>query len=113
MNQNFRSTASIVSTSSQFIQHNKSRYKKTIQTQNETGMSPTLHHFQTEQEQLSFLITTLKQAEDLNDVAILYRQNVSALPLIEQFERHQIPFKLQEGKLSFFYHPIVRDIKAT
>lgn len=112
MNQNFRSTASIVSTSSQFIQHNKSRYKKTIQTQNETGMSPTLHHFQTEQEQLSFLITTLKQAEDLNDVAILYRQNVSALPLIEQFERHQIPFKLQEGKLSFFYHPIVRDIKA-
>lgn len=112
MSQNFRSTAALVSTSSSFIQHNKKRYQKTIQTQNDLGSSPILQHFQTEPESLSFLIETLKQEKHLNEVAILYRQNVSALPLIEQFERHQIPFKLQEGKLSFFYHPIVRDIKA-
>lgn len=112
MSQNFRSTQSIVETSSTFIQHNKNRYKKRIQTQNEAGALPTLHHFQTETEQLNTLIDALKKEENLNEVAILYRQNVSAIPLIEQFERHQIPFKLQEGKLSFFSHPIVRDIIA-
>lgn len=112
MSQNFRSTKSIVSTSSKFIEHNQKRYKKSIHTQNKIGNEPLLHHFQTEQEQLMFLVDFLKQEEDLNNVAILYRQNVSALPLIEYFERYQIPFKLQEGKLSFFYHPIVQDIVA-
>ena len=73
---------------------------------------PVLHHFQTEKEQFTYLMEQLKATDDLNEVAILYRQNVSVISLIETLERHQLPFRLQEGKLIFFTHPIVKDIVA-
>ena len=110
LNENFRSSQNIVQLSSTFIKQNKHRYKKEIQTPNPPKLEPTLHHFQTEKEQLAYLINELKTIENLDEVAILYRQNVSAITLIEAFERHQLPFKLQEGKLSFFSHPIVKDV---
>ena len=112
MAENFRSSKEIVKASAEFIKANTKRYKKHIHTHNEKGSKPILHHFQTEGEQLSYLMDHLKQAKNLNDIAILYRQNVSAIPLIEQFEREGIPFRLQEGKISFFTHPIVKDIEA-
>lgn len=112
LTENFRSSQDIVNLSSTFISHNKERYKKEIKTPNKPHTIPVLHHFQTEKEQFTYLIEQLKAKDDLNEVAILYRQNVSAIALIELLERHQIPFKLQEGKLSFFTHPIVKDIVA-
>lgn len=109
---NFRSSQDIVKLSSTFISHNKDRYQKEIKTPNPSHVIPTLHHFQTEKEQMTYLIEQLKTKENLNEVAILYRQNVSAITLIEILERHQLPFRLQEGRLSFFTHPIVKDIIA-
>lgn len=112
LTENFRSSENIVTLSSAFIKKNQQRYQKEIKTPNPPRLAPQLHHFQTEKEQLTYVIDELKQIENLDEVAILYRQNVSAISLIEAFERHQIPFRLQEGKLSFFTHPIVKDVVA-
>ena len=65
--------------SSTFISYNKERYKKEIKTPNKSHKIPVLHHFQTEKEQFTYLIEQLKAKDDLNEVAILYRQNVSAI----------------------------------
>lgn len=112
LTENFRSSQDIVTMSSTFISHNHDRYPKEIKTPNPPSSVPVLHHFQTEKEQFTYLIEQLKATDDLNAVAILYRQNVSAISLIETLERHQLPFRLQEGKLIFFTHPIVKDIVA-
>lgn len=112
LTENFRSSQNIVNLSSAFIEQNQHRYKKEIKTPNPPQIAPQLHHFQTEKEQFTYLIDQLKTIENLDEVAILYRQNVSAISLVEAFERHQIPFRLQEGKLSFFTHPIVKDVVA-
>lgn len=112
LTENFRSSQNIVNLSSAFIERNQHRYKKEIKTPNPPQIAPQLHHFQTEKEQFTYLIDQLKTIENLDEVAILYRQNVSAISLVEAFERHQIPFRLQEGKLSFFTHPIVKDVVA-
>ena len=112
LTENFRSSQNIVEMSSTFISHNHDRYPKEIKTPNPPSSVPVLHHFQTEKEQCTYLIEQLKAIDDLNEVAILYRQNVSAISLIEMLERHQLPFKLQEGKLTFFTHPIVKDVVA-
>ena len=112
LTENFRSSQDIVTMSSTFISHNHDRYPKEIKTPNPPSSVPVLHHFQTEKEQFTYLIEQLKAIDDLNEVAILYRQNVSAISLIEMLERHQLPFKLQEGKLTFFTHPIVKDVVA-
>ena len=112
LTENFRSSQNIVEMSSTFISHNHDRYPKEIKTPNPPSSVPVLHHFQTEKEQFTYLMEQLKATDDLNEVAILYRQNVSAISLIEMLERHQLPFKLQEGKLTFFTHPIVKDVVA-
>lgn len=112
LTENFRSSQNIVEMSSTFISHIHDRYPKEIKTPNPPSSVPVLHHFQTEKEQFTYLIEQLKAIDDLNEVAILYRQNVSAISLIEMLERHQLPFKLQEGKLTFFTHPIVKDVVA-
>lgn len=112
LTENFRSSQNIVKMSSTFISHNHDRYPKEIKTPNPPSSVPVLHHFQTEKEQFTYLMEQLKAIDDLNEVAILYRQNVSAISLIEMLERHQLPFKLQEGKLTFFTHPIVKDVVA-
>ena len=112
LTKNFRSSQNIVEMSSTFISHNHDRYPKEIKTPNPPSSVPVLHHFQTEKEQFTYLMEQLKAIDDLNEVAILYRQNVSAISLIEMLERHQLPFKLQEGKLTFFTHPIVKDVVA-
>lgn len=109
---NFRSSQDIVDLSSAFIRSNQTRYQKEIKTPNPKQSLPTLHHFQNEREQFDYLIHELKQLDHLQEVAILYRQNVSAISLIEQLERHHLPFCLQEGRLAFFSHPIVKDIIA-
>ena len=112
LTENFRSSQNIVKMSATFISHNHDRYPKEIKTPNPPSSVPVLHHFQTEKEQFTYLMEQLKAIDDLNEVAILYRQNVSAISLIEMLERHQLPFKLQEGKLTFFTHPIVKDVVA-
>ena len=112
LTENFRSSQNIVKMSSTFISHNHDRYPKEIKTPNPPSSVPVLHHFQTEKEQFTYLMEQLKAIDDLNEVAILYRQNVSAISLIEMLERHQLPFKLQEGKLTFFTHLIVKDVVA-
>lgn len=112
MSENFRSTQQIVKTSAEFIKANTKRYAKNIITHNAEGLTPRLQHFQTESEQLSYLVEQIKKRDSIQDIAILYRQNVSAIPLIEVFEREGIPFRLQEGRVSFFNHPIVKDIEA-
>ena len=111
MEQNFRSTPQIVDVSSRFIHSNTLRFDKEMFTKNPKGEVLQVGHFKGIREQNQFIIERLKVQKDLSKVGILYRNNLSAIGLAEEFSRANIPFYMREaGKQRFFSHWAIQDI---
>ena len=110
MEENFRSPEDIVSTCGEVIKLNKIRYPKTMFTNHKTHGSVKVMELKDEIDQMNYLINQIAGAEDLSNIAILYRNNVSAVPLIDKLDRHNIPFYMKDSKLSFLNHWLVQDI---
>ena len=60
-------------------------------------------------DQYKFLLEDLKKHE-LSNSCILYRNNLSAIGLIEVFERNNIEFYMSDSKIRFFNHWLLQDI---
>src|SRR5699024_2654048 len=58
------------------------------------------------------LIEMFKKHGDLSNSAILNRNNISSLGLIEYLDRNNIPFYIRDAKISFANHWVVKDILA-
>ena len=112
MEQNFRSTKAIVNAADKFIKTNKKRYDKNLFTQNEAGSSINILNFKDEDSETDFLIKEIKNSRSLSDVAVLYRNNISSIVLIDKFERNGIPFYIRDANLCFFKSHTVLDILA-
>lgn len=52
----------------------------------------------------------LEKDKDFSGTAVLYRNNVSAIPLADSLHRSNIPFYLREAKTHFFRHWVTLDI---
>ncbi len=109
LEQNFRSDANIVGLADKVIRHNADRREKqllaTRPAKNEIKKIPVPHL----KAQYAYL---MKLAADCKtQTAILYRDNESAIPLIDQLERSGIPYISKEREYKFFSHRIVRDIR--
>lgn len=108
MDQNYRSNARIVAVADHFIQHNKLRHRK--------HMVPT----KAEEEEIHYIslknrsaqYTYLRKVAQNHEVetAVLYRDNESVLPLIDQLERQQIPYRIKSTDMAFFTHRVVTDV---
>jgi len=108
MDQNYRSNARIVAVADHFIQHNKLRHRK--------HMVPT----KAEEEEIHYIslknrsaqYTYLRKVAQNHKVetAVLYRDNESVLPLIDQLERQQIPYRIKSTDMAFFTHRVVTDV---
>ncbi len=111
MEQNFRSSPQIVEASCKFIRSNTLRFDKEMFTKNPKGDVLHLGHFKGMREQNQFIIEKLKGQKDLPKVGVLYRNNLSAIGLVEALSRANIPFYMREaGKQSFFSHWAIQDI---
>lgn len=110
MEQNYRSTKEIVSHANDFIKMNVQRYDKNMFTDNEQGKKINLHEFETYDNQIEFLLESAKNADC--KTAILYRNNESALPIIDVFEANGIDYNMREGDFVFFSHFVIKDICA-
>ncbi|NMA64708.1 MAG: ATP-dependent helicase [Clostridiaceae bacterium] len=58
--------------------------------------------------QYSYLLKLAKDCD--RETAILYRNNESALPLIDALEREQISYRMKSREMTFFTHPVVTDV---
>lgn len=112
MEENFRSSKDIVELSSQFIQNNKIRYAKKAFTNNPEHKPVAIVRLKDDNEQVQYLIRQLKNIDNLSETAILYRNNISAIRLVECFDREGIPFYIRDAKKSFFSHWAIQDIFA-
>ena len=105
---NYRSTRAIVEKADAFIRRNQSRRPKKMRTENQQG-SPIRKIVLTDySRQYNYL---LKIAENCGEsTAVLYRNNDSALPLIDLLEQKGVPYACRQREGFFFTSPLVRDI---
>ena len=108
MEQNYRSTRDIVERADAFIQRNKSRHPKHMRTDNPQGLSVRKISLKDYNRQYNYL---LKAAQECTgSTAVLFRNNDSALPLIDLLERSGVPYACRQREGFFFTSPIVRDL---
>ena len=107
METNYRSTKEIVKTANQFIKQNQDRKEKNMISVRENGKAIKQVCLKNIQEQYEYI---LEKIQTEKEIAILYRNNESAIPLIDLFNNKNIKFKIKEGETTFFSHKVIRDI---
>lgn len=110
MEENYRSTKNIVNICNRFIKKNTLRFNKDIFTKNPYIEPIKLVKVKNLEEQYTYLMDQLESIVDYRNTAILYRNNLSAVGIMEALERKGIPFYIKDFKIKFFDHWLVQDI---
>ncbi len=116
LEQNYRSTKSIVEAANSVIARNKDQIQKDVWTDNELGKPITILKTMTDNEEgkvISNKIYDLKQGAGLafNDFAILYRTNRQSRAFEEALRKLNMPYKIYGG-LSFYQRKEIKDLLA-
>lgn len=108
MERNYRSTSKIVDAAQSFISKNSGRYEKNMVAERNDGEDISLITVNTRAEQFKKLIDIAK--ETTGETAFLYRDNDSAVVLVDAFLRNKTPFVHRKPEMNFFGNKIVKDI---
>ncbi|MEF9934266.1 MAG: ATP-dependent helicase [Clostridium sp.] len=111
MERNFRSSKEIVDTTNILIKNNKNRYDKNIYTKNTFEGSIEIIDSQNEIEEAEKILKLLGELKG-QSTAILYRNNISAVNIINELDKHSVDFYIRDNKISLFSHWILEDIRA-
>ncbi len=115
LEQNYRSTASILEAATQVIARNQSRHPKTLWTASGPGEPVDLFLLANETEEADFLVRRILAQKAagtaLSDMAVLYRVNAQSRALEEGFRTYGVPYRLIGGT-RFFDRLEVRDVLA-
>ncbi|MCK1997512.1 ATP-dependent helicase [Psychrobacillus psychrodurans] len=110
MLQNYRSSKDIVDVANTFIKQNKERYEKNMFTENPVYKPIKLKTLSNYNLQPQYLVDQILKIEKYQDVAVLYRNNISSILLMDSFDRSNIPFYMKDSDNLFFNHWVVEDI---
>jgi len=116
LEQNYRSTKTILAAANAVIENNIDRKPKELWTENAGGEKITSYLANDERDEAQFIATTvMKQKTIFNssfgDIAILYRTNAQSRVLEEGFMRAGIPYTMVGG-LKFYDRKEIKDIHA-
>lgn len=116
LEQNYRSTKTIVNAANVVIENNKDQIKKKVWTENEEGELITVLKATSDTEESTLVANSifgLKMSKQLpsKDFAILYRTNAQSRTLEEALRRQGIPYKIYGG-VSFYSRREVKDLLA-
>lgn len=107
MSLNYRSSKTIVNLSDLFIAQNKIRYEKKLIPSKKNTSNININILKSPEKQYDCI---LENIVDPNSTAILFRNNISSIPIIDILERNYIPFNIKENNFSFFNNNILKDI---
>lgn len=110
METNYRSTPEIVNTAADFIRQNQNRYPKNMVAYRESGEAVKRIEVGSRAKQYAHILDVAKLLP--TDTAVIYRDNDSAIPLIDLFDRNDIPYRCPKREFRFFTHKIVLDVIA-
>ncbi len=108
MESNYRSKEEIVTSANKLIKRNEIRHEKHMRATRPAGGHVTGIEVRSRKAQITYL--TKVAAECREETAVLYRNNESALPLIDLLERNNIRFKMKSNEMLFFSNLVVSDI---
>ncbi|MBS1585297.1 MAG: exodeoxyribonuclease V subunit gamma [Bacteroidetes bacterium] len=116
LEQNYRSTQSILNVANQIIGNNKNQIPKNLWTENLEGEKITLVRTMTDNDEGRFIADAIKEQQMRNhyrnnDFAILYRTNAQSRSFEESLRRMNIPYKLYGG-ISFYQRKEIKDLLA-
>jgi DNA helicase II / ATP-dependent DNA helicase PcrA len=116
LEQNYRSTKTIVATANSIIANNKQQIYKEIWTENDQGARITLIRSSTDGEESHLISQSIfenKMNERLTNAsfAILYRTNAQSRSLEDALRRMNIPCRIYGG-LSFYQRKEIKDLLA-
>lgn len=116
LEQNYRSTKTIVNAANSVIEHNKDQIKKKVWSDKEEGDLITVLRATSDGEEGTLVANSIfgyKMSQQLNnkDFAILYRTNSQSRSLEEALRKQNIPYKIYGG-LSFYDRKEVKDLLA-
>ncbi|GGB11197.1 ATP-dependent helicase [Puia dinghuensis] len=116
LEQNYRSTQSILNVANEVIRNNKGQIPKNLWTDNATGEKIRLVRLMTDNEEGKFVADTIQEQRLRNhynnrDFAILYRTNSQSRAFEESLRRMGIPYTMYGG-ISFYQRKEIKDFVA-
>jgi len=114
LEQNYRSTQTIVDAANSVIKHNACQMQKQCFSAGEQGEKIRIFKAYTDREEAELVVTDLRDrvregGDDWQSAAILYRTNNQSLVLEDALRRKGIPYKIYKGN-SFYDHKEIKDL---
>ena len=116
LEQNYRSTQSILDVANAVISNNRNRTPKALRTDNGQGVTVTVYEAYNESEEAAYVCDEIERAmrdrhTGPGDFAVMYRTNAQSRALEEAFVRRQIKYKLI-GATRFYERREIKDALA-
>lgn len=116
LEQNYRSTQSIVEAANSLIKHNSNQIPKHVYSKNDKGESLIYKPAYSDKEEALIVCREIKRIKrqdncQYSDFAILYRTNAQSRSFEEEFRKQGIPYRIYGG-LSFFQRKEIKDVIA-
>lgn len=116
LEENYRSTKTILQAANDVINHNKNRRPKKLWTQNHEGENIVYHRSGDEREEANFVAAQINDELNLNqraysDFAVLYRTNAQSRAIEEALLKSNIPYTMVGGA-KFYSRKEIRDVVA-
>lgn len=116
LEQNYRSTKSILAAADGVIKHNRKQIPKTLWTENSDGDPILIVQSRDDREEAERVVTIIQQEVQSGgitprDVAVLYRTNAQSQPLEDALRRSNVPYTIISG-VSFYKRKEVKDTAA-
>ena len=116
LEQNYRSTQTIVEAANSLIRHNRNQIPKDVFSENTKGEKIQYKPAYSDKEEAAIVAKDVKRIrrEDgcqYSDFAILYRTNAQSRSFEEEFRKQGIPYRIYGG-LSFYQRKEIKDIIA-
>jgi DNA helicase-2/ATP-dependent DNA helicase PcrA len=112
LDQNYRSTKTILDISNNLIRKNHNRLEKDLFTEGEEGAKVIHYAAASEESEASYIVNTITQGikagHDYKDYAVLYRANYLSRPIEQAMISAGIPYKIFGG-LKFFNRKEIKD----
>lgn len=114
LNVNYRCSNYILQHSLALIEKNTIRYPKQLTTPNSNGLAPQFIVCKDAKAEAMHIVHELSRRRqkgiNLSDMAVIYRTNIQARPIVETLLAANIPFCLRDGMMSLYEQWITKDI---
>lgn len=113
LEENYRSTKSILNVANDVIKNNKQRKEKNLWTQNDEGEKITYHRAENEKDEAYYVKNEIQKLLDSgvekSSIAVLYRTNAQSRVIEEELLHENIPYKVV-GSFYFYNRKEIKDL---